>query len=250
MLLLLFLGSICSGTLNSIAGGGAFITFPLLVLAGATPLQANATSTVATFPGLLAAMLAYRSEWGTTSVYHRRYALPSFIGGVIGAVLLVSTGSVGFARMVPYLLLFSTLIFTFKERIRRVATQPGSHFGIANWAGFDWVCIFLTAIYGGYWGAGMGILILAVLGFLGLREIHQMNAVKTLSVILINLTGVFLFSYRGLVAWRFGLALALGSSLGGYFSGRLAKKINPKFLNIFVIGIATFLTAYFFYKAY
>lgn len=248
-LVLLFLAAILGGTLNAVAGGGSFITFPSLIFSGVGAINANASSTVALWPGSLASLWAYRKELATQ---RRSFLLvlggTSLIGGTLGALLLLNTPSSTFVHLIPYLLLLATVLFAFSGQItkllhmRNVEKTRMSRRGLAAISFMQ----FIIAIYGGYFGAGIGILMLATLGLMGMDDIHKMNAVKTLLTILINGVAVIIFIIAGIVVWAQAMIMLVGAIIGGYGAAYFARKIDQKYVRGFVIVVGLSLTLYFF----
>lgn len=228
-----------AAAINSVAGGGTFLTFPALIFMGCSPVQANVTSTVAVWPGSVASALAYRGEW-----QQQKKDLPvlmaiSIIGAALGACVLLTTPERQFARLVPWLLLAATLIFTLGRRL--IARLPMLHKPMVART-----VQFLIAFYGGYFGAGIGILMLAMLQLMGLSHIHRMNGLKTLLGTTINAVAVLLFVFSGRVVWDAGLVMLFGAVIGGYAGARLAQKCPPEPVRWLVSGIGCVMTAYFF----
>ncbi|GCE18601.1 sulfite exporter TauE/SafE family protein [Dictyobacter kobayashii] len=249
--LLLFLVAVIGGTLNSVAGGGSFFTFPTLIFAGVPPIPANATSTVALWPGSVAGAGAYRRE---LKEIDRRLlivlVITSLIGGVLGAILLLITPPSIFTTLLPYLLLIATLLFAFSgpvtrqlrlRRIERSALSVGQLVGIS-------IAQFVIAIYGGYFGGGIGILMLATLALMGLENIHVMNGLKTLLATCINGVAVITFVVAGAVFWPEAIVMVVGAIIGGYGGAYYARKIDQKWIRLFVIVVGFAMTLYFFIK--
>ncbi len=240
--LLLIVSAFFAGALNAVAGGGSFLTFPALILAGVPPLNANATSTVAIAPGALASAYGYRRELGKIKEVH----LPSFlgvslIGGLIGALALLWTPERTFEAIVPWLLLFATVLFAFGPKvsawIRRTVTVGYSSVLVTQ---------FFIAVYGGYFGGGIGILILATLGVFGLTDLHAMNGLKTLVSGCLNAVAVVAFIVGGAVYWTEALIMLVAAVAGGYAGAAIARRIPPPVLRKFVIAVGVAMTAYFF----
>src|ERR1051326_8716789 len=214
---ILFCAAALAGAVNSVAGGGTLLTFPALLWTGQLAKFANATSTVALWPGQLSSLWGYRKELGENQDAIARLAIPSLIGGVVGALLLLRTPPGIFALMVPYLILMATLLFMAQEplgrwqRARTAKTEQAlpaesaehnrDEISASGWAG---VMSFqlLVAVYGGYFGAGIGILMLAALGLMGFRNIHRMNGLKNINGFLINGVAACIFLTKGLVEWH------------------------------------------------
>lgn len=227
-----------AGMINSVAGGGTLVSFPVLVWAGRDAVLANATSTVALWPASLAGVFGFRREfegggWRDVSVL----AAPSLVGGVLGAVLLLQTPSGVFARLVPFLILFATGLIMLQEPLsKRVRRAEGERPSRAWWAG-AMVFQFLVGVYGGYFGAGIGILMLASLMLLGFTDIYRMSAVKNLLAVLINGVAAFYFVVSGAVVWSDVLLMMLAAIAGGYLGARLAYKLGRRFVRVAVIVI-------------
>lgn len=245
----LFMAAAAAGAINSVAGGGSFISFPALLLAGVPPISANATNTTALWPGTVASVGAYRRELATQRRGIVLFSIISLVGGVIGALLLLWTQERIFEQLIPFLMLAATLIFILSPRITRWTRQHGGH-GQEPWSRRLPVLAlyFGVAIYGGFFGAGLGILTLAVLGLLGMEHIHEMNALKVLQASLVNGVAVLTFALAGAVLWPAALLMAAGGILGGYGGAALARRINPAAVRWIVIVISVSLTVYFFIR--
>ncbi|WP_395454493.1 sulfite exporter TauE/SafE family protein [Azospirillum melinis] len=242
-MLILMLAAFCSGALNAVAGGGAFITFPALLFAGVPPVAANASSTVALFPGQAASSWAYRREIAAGGqVNVPVFAALSLVGGLVGALLLLVTPNATFARFVPWLLLFATAVFAIG------AYAPGIVSRLRLGGRSVLVVQFLISIYGGYFGGGIGFLMLAALTLFGLRDIHAMNGLRLLLAMLMNAAAVGTFIVAGAVSWPETVAMALAAVAGGYAGAIGAKRVDPKLLKTLVVIIGAVLTLYFFAK--
>lgn len=236
--------SFVAAAINSVAGGGTFLTFPVFILNGLSAAQANIMSTIALWPGVLASMYGYRGELPGDK---KRLTLLLFIGavgGAAGAWIFLITPEITFARLVPWLLLTATLIFTFGKYFVAALHRAS----LPAWAR-EAVAILLQiiiALYGGYFGAGIGILTLAMLQLLGFSHIHQMNALKTVLTGVINLGTVLIFILSGKVLWDIGAVMILGAVLGGYVGARTALTISPQKIRTLVSMIGFAMTGYFF----
>jgi uncharacterized membrane protein YfcA len=217
-----------AGSINSIAGGGTLLSFPTLVWLGRDPLLANATNTVALCTGSLASAYGLRSH--SSAVRHRlaTLLLLPLVGSIAGAILLVLTPSEVFARIYPYLILGATLLFALQEPIGRATAAPGA---------LAWPLLLGIGVYGGYFGAGIGILLLATLGMLGLKDIHEKNVIKNLIAAGINGVAAVVFVVQGVVLWADALLLGAGAILGGYAGARLAQRAGRTFVRRAVIAI-------------
>ncbi len=226
--------------MNALAGGGTLLTFPALLLAGVPAIRANATSTVALVPGAAASLAGYRREVAT----HRRWLttllIPSLLGGAIGSVLLLMTPEKIFERLAPWLVLFATMLFLFqlfwaRRRPEVHAPEPTS------WA-LASVAQFFAAIYGGYFGAGVGIVMLVILGGLGLTDIHAMNGLKNFFGICINSVAALYFIIRGAVDWPLALLMTVGAILGGFVGANFARRIGKEKARVAVVAIGLGIT--------
>jgi len=226
-MLLMIAAAYAAGVINSIAGGGTLITFPVLIWLGLDPRVANATSTVALWPGLFGGLFGYRRELENSSTILLRLGITSVIGGAVGAWLLIRTPSLTFARLVPFLILFATILFMAQGAInRRLRLQPIVPEPRASWWLGAIVFQFFSAIYGGYFGAGNGILMLAAMGLLGLHDINRANGIKNFLGICINSIAVLMFSLEHIVVWPDALLMAGAALIGGYFGARIAVRVD------------------------
>lgn len=240
--------SVIAGIVNAIAGGGTLLTFPALVGLGIPPIVANATSTIALWPGAVGSMWGYRRELAGTRRWAIGFALPSFAGGAVGAWLLLHTPPSRFDALVPWLVLGATGLFILNGpvmsalRRRRPDSVDVEHDAdAARTREFPAASIlfyqFLVAIYGGYFGAGVGILMLAVLGFMGLRNIHRMNGLKNWGGLCMNFVAALAFASSSLVDWPVALAMAVGAVGGGYLGSRGAQHVPRKYVRWAIIAI-------------
>ncbi len=246
----LLAAAMLGGALNSVAGGGSFITFPTLLLTGVLPIQANATSTVALWPGSLSSAAAYRRELRRERDLLGVLGAASLAGGLLGAILLLRTPQATFVRLVPWLLLVATLLFTFGGSLaNRLRRRMGKEHGAAV-TGVAGVALLqlVIATYGGYFGGGIGILMLASLALLGMENIHAMNALKTLLAGLINGVAVITFILAGAVAWPQAVVMIVGGILGGYGGAFFARRVESRLVRRFVIVVGVAMTAYFFLR--
>ncbi|ENY9926777.1 sulfite exporter TauE/SafE family protein [Pseudomonas aeruginosa] len=236
------IGGIC----NAVAGGGTFFTFPALLAAGVPPVVANATSAVSIWPGHASSLLGYRSELGRHRAELRRSLPVVGAGSLVGAALLVFTGDAQFSRLVPWLILVATVLFALgpwlRQAIERHARGQVPHLVAAG-------AEFLTALYGGYFGAGLGIMLMAILTLLGVRDVQEANAVKNAMATVVTSAAVMLFVATGSIAWTQGSAVLLGAIVGGYTGARLARWIPPLALRWTIVATGLALSAYFGLKA-
>ena len=207
---LMFVAAFFGGVVNSIAGGGMLLIFPMMIWLGLDPKVANATSTVALWPGLFGGVFGYRRDMDDSALILMRLGAISVVGGGVGAWLLIATPSPTFARLVPFLILFATILFMLQGPVNRWLRLPsaGGQSSRAWWTG-AMIFQFFSAIYGGYFGAGNGILMLAAMGLLGLHDIHRANGIKNFLGVCINGVAVVAFSMMHLVSWPRSLLMAI-----------------------------------------
>jgi uncharacterized membrane protein YfcA len=249
-LLGLLVAAVVAGAINSVAGGGSLISFPSLVAFGQPAILANATNTAALWPGTLSSAVAYRRD----TLFHRDLLLtllvPSMVGGLLGAVVLVITPPRLFDEVVPFLVLFATLLFALRDVIGRWtgATEDGEE--RVTTGGRIWGFLFqlFVATYGGYFGAGIGILMLGSLSVMGLRDIHRMNGLKTVLGTLINVIAFVFFALKGLVVWRLAALMAVGAIAGGWIGARTARRVNQRWLRAFIIAVGVVVSAWLFLR--
>jgi hypothetical protein len=247
--LLLFTAAFLGGAMNSVAGGGSFFSFPALLIVGLDAKVANATNTVALWPGTVASVGAYRRELEAQRSIIRLLAVVSLAGGLLGALLLLLTPSAVFRQLLPFLMLAATLLFAFSPRINRYIRSADVRRGSASYTrNRTLVLQLIISIYGGFFGGGLGILMLATLALMGMDHIHEMNAVKTLLTMLINGVAVVAFVIAGVVAWLPALLMAIGAIAGGYGGAALARRIQPRVVRAFVIIVGFSLSAYLFVR--
>lgn len=238
------LAGVLAGAINSIAGGGTLVSFPALLWIGRDPILANATNTIAMWPGSLAGAFGYRRELSTMRRWLLLLMIPSLAGGALGSWLLLRTPSSVFEKLVPFLILGATLLLAAQEMItRRLGTVARTHEKpTAAWITFVFTFQLLVGLYGGYFGAGMGILMLAALGLIGLTDLHQMNGLKNILAVCINGIAALYFVSAGAVIWRDVLVLAAGTIAGGYLGARMARRLGRKFVRVAVIVIGVLMT--------
>lgn len=243
---LLFLAGGVAGIVNSVAGGGTLISFPALVLCGVPVITANATNTVALLPGGVSSLCAYRGYFSGQKEWALRLAGPSLAGGLVGAVLLLKTGEARFEAIVPYLILFAAVLFTLQGRVAR-RLRLGAEKVEHSTRSVAWAIAFqfCISVYGGYFGAGIGILMLATLALLGQKNIHQMNSLKALLATLCNGISAIYFVAAGSVSWPYALLVLVGGTAGGYAGARLALYVGEAPVRTFVSVFGFVLGFYF-----
>jgi uncharacterized membrane protein YfcA len=237
-LLIAAMAAFLAGGINSVAGGGTLISFPTLVWLGLPSITANATSTVAIWPGSLGSIWGFRSEFGQTEPRLKMLSVSSLIGGGVGAILLRSTPAALFERLVPFLILFATVLFIVEGPIQRKLRERRS-FRRARGVGMPGALVLnlLVAIYGGYFGAGMSIMMLSFLSILGMADILQMDALTSLFSLCVNGVAATLFISMKMVDWHYVLPMAVGAVIGGYGAAGVAKLIGRVAVRRFVIAV-------------
>jgi len=253
-ILLIGAGGFAAGAVNAIAGGGTFFSFPAMLAVGLPPVVANASNSVALWPGSLSGAWAYRQELAR----YKRYLLPmgmaSFIGGAAGGLLLLAAGDARFSALIPWLLAFATALFAFSPQLsialKRIRPAQPEKTGTDHGAGspIGWFVQLLVSVYGVFFGAGMGILMMASLAIGGHEDVQHINALKNLLSAVIYSVTVMTFIVAGAVSWPHTLVMVLTASLGGYWGARVARKIQGPWLRRMVIAVGSALTVYYFYK--
>lgn len=245
----LFFAAMIAGAINSVAGGGSLISFPALLAFGVPAVPANATNTAALWPGTLSSAFAYSRD---TKLYRDLLLpliIPSALGGLLGALALIVTPPEWFDLIVPFLILFATLLFAFRDQFTRLFKLGGSEESVSA-LGRVWGFLFqlFVATYGGYFGAGIGILMLGSLSVMGLRDIHRMNALKTILGTMINVIAFFFFALKGLVIWDLAILMTLGAIIGGYAGARTAKRVEQQSIRAFVIIVGLVVSVWLFVR--
>jgi uncharacterized protein len=245
---LIFSAGIVAGAMNAVAGGGTMVTFPALLFSGLKEIPANATNTVALVPGALASVWGYRRELRDSDPRHYWLLVPSLLGGLLGGILLSRTPAPVFRAVVPFLILFATILFMaqapIQKRLQARKQISGEPEVTKDWLLLAALVQFATGVYGGYFGAGMGIMMLATLSLLGFANIHQMNGLKNVLGMTINLVAALYFIWAGLVHWNEALVMMAGAVIGGYYGAGLARKLGAKFVRrtVIVIGVGVALS--------
>ncbi|MBI4850286.1 MAG: sulfite exporter TauE/SafE family protein [Acidobacteria bacterium] len=236
---LLVLAGFAAGAINGVAGGGSLISFPTMLALGIAAIPANATNAVALWPGSLASVWSYRKQAKGLERLTASLTIPSILGALFGAWLLLNTPEKLFKQAVPILILLATLLLCYQPRLKRQLEKHNKTI-----KSFALTCFlqFLVSIYGGYFGAGMGIMMLALLGFYIEADINQLNAIKTWLGTVINIVASLFFISANSVLFIPAIALGVGAILGGYLAPKLAQKIKPDYIRYFVITIGFILT--------
>jgi uncharacterized protein len=258
--LFLFAAALVGGALNAVAGGGSFIGVPALLSVGIAPVAANATTTLAMWPGSLSSAVAYRREIVRARHWLVTLGAASLVGGMVGGWLLIRTPDQRFLRLLPWLMLAASVTFTVGGRVADRLLRRGKPSSETRATGAPrapsaphapvWILLFqlAIAIYGGYFGGGMGIMMLAAFSIAGMVDIHEMNGLKTLLAVAINGVALVEFIVSGAIAWAPGLIMVAGGIVGGYYGAFLARKIDGGVVRAIVIVIAWTMTAYFFVR--
>jgi uncharacterized protein len=273
----LFAAAFVGGALNAVAGGGSFIGLPMLIFSGVPAVSANATNTLALWPASISSAWAYRRELSTARAWVTRLGAVSLAGGILGGLLLVRTSDTAFLRLLPWLLLVAAVTFSFGSTLQRMfarqdpsreaakhpageatrhstasATQHPAGEAAKHSTAIDpqhLTVLFLQlliSVYGGYFGGGMGIMMLATLAIAGMTDMHQMNAVKSVLAVLINGVALAEFIALGAIAWAPGIIMVAGGIAGGYVGAATARRVDQRHVRALVMVIAWGMTIYFF----
>jgi uncharacterized membrane protein YfcA len=249
--IILLLTGILVGAMNAIAGGGMLLGFPIMLATGISPIHANASTAIVTLPGALSSAYGYRKYLRQIPIQYAWLIVPCVIGATIGAIILRRTPPGHFEQIVPGLVLFAVLLF---------AVQPLLHFNLHRHLHgkskgdftLAWISIgFLpTAVYGGYFGAGFGFIVLAFLGFTSLNEMHKMNALKNIAAASIAIASIATLWTSGLIDWHHGLVMAIGSSVGGFSGAKLSQGVPTHAFRIGVVGFGLLAVVYLAFRSY
>ena len=249
---LLFFSGLLAGVLNSIAGGGSFITFPALLFVGLPPVVANATNTFSSCAGYVSGAAGFYQELKEIRNFLPTVVLFSTLGGALGAISLLFIPSAHFAALIPWLMLFATSLFILGERVNRALNDRISR-RLKEEPWFRYLSVFLLfliALYGGFFNAGLGIIILGYLVLTGFSDVHQMNGLKLLISAIVSMTAIVIFIYDGLIDWSSGAAVMLGTLIGGFIAARISRRIDATYVRVGIIITSISLTVYFFYSTY
>jgi uncharacterized membrane protein YfcA len=246
----LVLSAAAAGAINAVAGGGTLVTFPTLLFFGTPPVIANATSTLALVVGTSGSLYGYRRHITPVKPWLRRFLPISILGGFIGGILLTYTSNKVFSKLVPFLILFATVLFFSQGIVRRFSTQQS---GDRREQPAVWGAVlfqFVVAVYGGYFGAGIGILMLATFGFIGLENINEMNTLKTILGSLINLVATLWFVAAGLIHWPEAAVMTIGAMAGYYVGSHFAQRIEQKRVRQIITAVGFILSLVTFYEEF
>jgi len=251
-LILLFLAGFFGGVLNSIAGGGSFITFPALLAVGIPPITANATNTFASCAGYMSGTYAFRKEISDYKNELVKIILISLLGGITGAWLLLQTPESVFREAIPWLLLFATLLFIFGGQINAHLKKMAASNQHASAIGglFLLILLFGVSLYGGFFNAGLGIVTLSYLALAGHTNINAMNGLKLLVSSAVSLIAIALFILNDVIAWYEGTIVLFGALTGGYVAAHISRKLPQQYVRYFVIVASIATTLYFFFDIY
>jgi uncharacterized membrane protein YfcA len=249
--ILLFAVALIAGAQNSVAGGGSFLTVPVLIFTGVLPIQANATNTVALWPGSVASIPPYRDALDTERRTLVLLSVISILGGIGGAFVLLHTPQDAFLYILPFLLLGATILFAIGRPITERLRGAGKS-SAPRWLTLGGVVLlqFVVSLYGGFFGGGIGILMLATLSLMGMRNIHTMNALKVVLASCINSVALLTFIFAGIVEWPQALVMMVGAIIGGWSGASVARKIDERYIRIYVIVIGIAMTIALFVRAY
>ena len=252
-LALLFVAGIAAGGISAVAGGSALISFPILIASGLPPINANATNFVTVLPANVGALLAYRNEISNHRQIAWKLGTIALVGGIAGCLALLYTSNDMFTKMVPWLILCATLLMLFGRQLNAAITRrlkqkgsPSLSIGAGLWG---YVLILIFSVYGGFFGAGLGVIMLAGMTILGFSDYHDANALKNLTNSMIGLLGVAIYAVSDLISWPHALSLMAGSMIGGNVAIRLSKFLPQVWLSRFVVAFGFCLSAYYFWKA-
>ena len=247
--ILIFLAAVVAGFINAIAGGGTLVSFPVLLAVGISPVVANVTNTVALVPGTIGGMWSQRNEF--QSQYQRLLKLlpVAIVGGVAGGLLILNTSEDAFKSLIPYLILGATLLLGFQVRVKNwVVSRIGQAHSEHHNPIFMLSMVFLAAIYGGYFGAGLGVILMAVLGLVTDESMTRLNFLKQALGFAINLAAAIYFAFSGKVDWMIAFVMIFGSLLGGLIGGKLAGKMKPEVLRWIVVSAGLIAATFYFIK--
>jgi uncharacterized membrane protein YfcA len=249
--MLLFVIALIAGAQNSVAGGGSFLTVPTLIFTGMLPIQANATNTVALWPGTLASIPPYRDALDTERRTLLLLSAISVVGGILGALILINTPQNAFLLILPFLLLGATILFAVGGPLTARLQRSGK-MRLPHWLVLAGVSLaqFVVALYGGFFGGGIGILMLATLSLMGMRNIHTMNALKVVLAGCVNSVALLTFIFAGIVEWPQALVMMAGAIIGGWGGASLARKVDERYIRVYVIVVGLVMSVVLFARAH
>jgi uncharacterized protein len=243
----LFLAALVAGSMNAVAGGGSFFTFPTLIAVGVPSIEANATNTVALWPGVVSSSVAYRKTLHKLRDRLLRFGPVSVIGSSMGAWLLLNTPESIFERLIPFLLMLATAIFATSPRLNAWLRSQDRH-PLEHNIPAQMVLQFMIGVYGGYFGGGIGIMLLALLALSGMDDLTEANALKLMLNVVMNGVAIVIFVLAGQIIWAAAVVMIAGAVLGGYGGAIAAQRVDQKYVRRFVVTVGALLSVYFFYK--
>ncbi|MEI6766664.1 MAG: sulfite exporter TauE/SafE family protein [Bacteroidota bacterium] len=248
-LLIAGIAALAAGFVNAVAGGGTLITFPVLIALGVSPVSANVTNTIALCPGFFGGTFAQRHD--IASLKERFLVLMPFgiAGGIAGGLLLLHTTESSFRVLIPYLILFASILLAVQSQLKKIITRKNRSAvpSFIHKAG-TFLLIFLASVYGGYFGAGLGVMLIAVLGLVYNDNINKLNALKQALSLCINLTAAVYFAFSGKAQWSFVIVMAAGALAGGTIGGKLARKMNPGIFRWLIVCTGIIVSLFYFFK--
>ena len=247
---MLFLAGLLAGVSNAVAGGGTFFSFPAFLAAGLPPIVANASNCIAVWPANALAVVGYRNVLRQHARGTGKSIFIALLGGGLGAAMLVFTGNAAFVKLIPFLILFATLLFTFGSRFSGLLASYAGGQSFTKPGPFSGFLLFIFAFYGGFFGAGLGIMLIAGLHMLGVHDIQANNALKNLLAAAATSIALVIFTFSGIVAWPYALVAFAGAVMGGLLGSRIAQWLPAIYFRRVVIVIGMFLSIYYFIKYY
>ncbi len=244
---LLFAGGVLAGCINVLAGGAGFMTFPLLVAAGMSEIEANASNFVALLPANVASLYGYRHELRRPTLHLKPRLALAGIGGALGSLALLGLGEASFRVAIPWLLTFSTISFALAPTIKRWLEQRHNFDG-KRWLWLSFALEFIVYVYGGYFGLGMGVVLLALYAMFGHEDIHEANSIRNATITLITLIGIALFAHAGVIRWLPSLVMMAGAFLGGYLMIKVARSVPQVWVRWGILAWSVTLTAIAFWR--
>ncbi len=242
---ILFFAGILAGFVNSIAGGGTFFTFPALMHSGLPSIIANATNSLSIFPGHFGGLIPQR-KYLITKFFELRYKIIAcFLGGAVGSILLMVSTEKLFRSLIPFLLYLATILFYLAPKIQNILNNNKKLLDKFSSQKASFIGLFLITIYGGYFGAGQGIMLMALLSITEKDSITELNTQKNFFAVIANFTAVIFFAFSGLIAWKQAIIVLVGAVLGGYFGARIANSIKPQTLRKIIIIVGLMLGTYY-----
>jgi uncharacterized membrane protein YfcA len=234
-----------AGAINSAAGGGSFVSFPALVFLGIPPIAANATNTTAMWIGQAGSIHGFREDMLRPTPRFIAAMAVSVIGGIVGAVLLLRTPVHAFNAIIPWLLLFATILFALSPWLMKLINHPG---GVEDVRWSSVIPLFIVALYGGFFGGGQGLVLLAYFALIGMTDLRKMNALKSLLAFINNGVPVIPFVIARAIVWDVAAAMCLGAILGGYYGARLVKRVPPEIMRVAIVILGAIATGAFFMR--